>query len=505
MGIRWRGYGHPELYKMINAGPGAGASDPQTAYWGSLSSDLTEVDQTLNTKLNNMGASWEGQAAESAQSGLTPLAEWASDAETGSTVMQSSAQLQGEYISDARSSMPEPVQVTTPAPSGWQMATAAAGMLTGNPGPAAAVAAQSADHEAQETAQNEAEQKAVQTMQTYQSNSTWNRETLGTFVAPPDVVVATPAPRGGTGSAVQGPGSTTGSEAGGSQGTTASHLTIPTTNGGASSGGQLVPHGGGVSSPAGGQVPVGSGVSTPPATTTPSGLIPPTGGTPPFGGGAPTPGPTTVPPAGGNPGLNNPLLPAFNNTGTPEPPIGGGNGPLGNGANRGPNVGGRPPLNTGGGPIEENASNVARRGLPVRGGLPGGGPGGAFEPEATRGPSQFGRGPGGPGQFGRGVGGAAEYGRGVPGESAVGRGPGAAAAAGGRGAAAAEGSGRGAIGRGAIGRGGVNGPMGAGGRRGEGEDDDERFAPDYLLETEDVFGDDRRVVPGVIGETEPQE
>src|SRR5829696_5279234 len=97
---RWRGHGHPELY----------------------------------TKLKNIGASWEGQAAESAQSGLTPLAEWASDAETGSSVMQSSTELQADYVSDARASMPEPVPVTTPAPSGWQMATAGASMLTGNPG-----------------------------------------------------------------------------------------------------------------------------------------------------------------------------------------------------------------------------------------------------------------------------------------------------------------------------------------------------------------------------------
>jgi hypothetical protein len=47
--------------------------------------------------------------------------------------------------------------------------------------------------------------------------------------------------------------------------------------------------------------------------------------------------------------------------------------------------------------------------------------------------------------------------------------------------------------------------MGAGGRRADDEDDEERYAPDYLLETEDVFGDDRRVAPTVIGESTPQE
>jgi hypothetical protein len=126
-----------------------------------------------------------------------------------------------------------------------------------------------------------------------------------------------------------------------------------------------------------------------------------------------------------------------------------------------------------------NASDIARRAFPpVRGGLPGGGlpggggglPGGgngfAGGLDGERSPSQLGR-----GGF-----------SGVPGEGGVVRNaPGAAGAAG-------------------RGGNGVNGPMGPGGRREDGEDDDEHFAPDYLLETDDVFGDDRRVSPTVIGE-----
>jgi len=39
---------------------------------------------------------------------------------------------------------------------------------------------------------------------------------------------------------------------------------------------------------------------------------------------------------------------------------------------------------------------------------------------------------------------------------------------------------------------------GAGGANGD--EDDEHYSPDYLLETTDVFGDDRMVSPAVIGE-----
>jgi hypothetical protein len=54
----------------------------------------------------------------------------------------------------------------------------------------------------------------------------------------------------------------------------------------------------------------------------------------------------------------------------------------------------------------------------------------------------------------------------------------------------------------AAGRGGAGGPMG--GARGRGEDDHEHHRPEYLVETEDVFGDDRRVAPPVIGGLPPQ-
>ncbi|GAA1345073.1 hypothetical protein GCM10009660_35700 [Catellatospora bangladeshensis] len=43
--------------------------------------------------------------------------------------------------------------------------------------------------------------------------------------------------------------------------------------------------------------------------------------------------------------------------------------------------------------------------------------------------------------------------------------------------------------------------MGAGHGAGQGEDDVEHKTADYLVETDDVFGDDRLVAPPVIGET----
>jgi hypothetical protein len=460
---RWRGYEHPELYKMINEGPGAQASEPQTTYWTNLSKELTEVDTDLNTKLNSLGSRWEGTAAESAQAGLTPLAAWAGDAETGSSVMKVSSEDQAQFVSDARSNMPEPVKVTTPAPSGWQYAAAAIGGI----GPALAVAQQANDHEEQESAQNAAEQKAVQTMETYESSSTWNRDTLGTFVPPPDVVVSTPAPKGHatvtiiTATAVNrvnsGDPDGSGTVHSGTNGGPSGTVNTPHVNTGDPGGGLTGGSGGGGGAGGGGGGTVLPPTVNNPGTTNPSDVfVPPvTGG---GGGLPPMPTPNPLPPSPTPPGQN-PFLPGGPN---PFPSFGGGDSQFTNQLGQ-----------------NNNAGDIARRAMPLRpgptglpgegapfgrNGLPGGGGLGALDGERV--PSQLGRG----GVLG-----------GAPGEGGVVRsGPGAAGAAG-------------------RGGNGVNGPA-AGGRRAEDEEDQEHYSPDYLLEDDDVFGDDRKVSPTVIGE-----
>jgi hypothetical protein len=459
MTARWKGHGHPELYNMINAGPGAGASDAQTQYWASLTEELAAVDADLNKALGSLKASWSGSASDVANSSMTPLQLWASDAQSGSSVMRASSDLQAEYVSTARAEMPEPVVVTTPAPSGWQVLGAGAAALTGNPGPAAMVALQAADNEAQERAQDAAAQKAVDTMQTYESNSEWNRNTLGTFEAPPDVVIDTPPPRGdgtGTGATVGGWNGNAGNF--NSSNTTATgYITTPPAPGGGGGGTPApVPGGGGQTPPPGG-APVGT-LPRGTATGNNSGTDPSFGQPGPTPPPPPTPHPTPTPPTHGGPG-----------------PFPGGGGPYWNGGSDRT--------------YQPNPNNPFLTGDSSGRGGSGGNPLG-------------GRGPGAPG----GVGGLGGLPGGVDadGRSAaqLGRGGGAMGVLPGGGAEGVVGRGGTPGGAGTGGRGGAGmagGPMGAGGR-GAGDEDDEHFSPDYLLETTDVFGDERMVSPAVIGE-----
>ncbi|PWW50887.1 PPE domain-containing protein [Actinokineospora spheciospongiae] len=442
---RWEGYDHPTLFKMINSGPGPAASTAQTEYWSALTAELEQIDADLATKLSTMQATWEGGAADQAQTGLTPLQAWAADAQSGASLMRASTEYQADIVGRARAEMPEPVQVTTPAPSGWDKLAAGAALLTGNAGPAAGVLAQSQDHEAQEAAQDAASQKAVDTMDSYQSSTNFNTSTLGTFVPPPDVVISTPAPDGGVGHQVgyaisQATGGTGGSNGGTSA---ASYTPVQLTSG--TPGQYLAPTGGAspVHTPQfvpGGNPPAFTPVS---ASTTPAGYVPPTGG-----------------------GTHTPITP----NGLTGVPTGGGGLPSGD-ATRFPG-GIRPgltPTDAGlarGGPVAGQAAAqeaAARRGA-LAGGLGGSAP--AEGPARGGANSALGRG---------GVAGAGSF----SGDSLLGGRNGTAGAAGGK-----AGTGAGAM----------------GGGRGANADEEEDFEhASYLVETDDIFGDERHVAPGVLG------
>ncbi|MFJ5988114.1 PPE domain-containing protein [Lentzea sp. NPDC092896] len=416
---RFQGYGHPELYKMINSGPGVSASIPVEQGWKTIAATLAQIDADLHTGLSKMGADWESDASDAAQGALSPLAEWAGFAESGATTMESSARLQGEYIADARKKMPEVVPITTEKPG---LLDIAAGALTGPVG-MAHVVGQQVDHERQEAAADNAAAKAVQVMEDYQSDSRWNSSTLGDFPTPPQVVIDTPPPADtGTGSTRVGYTSTgPGGPSGTNTGTTNPSWTQPQTTT---------------------QQQVSTGWTPPPTdtthtswtqppTTTPT--PPPTYTPPPTNVPHPTPTPTPVP--GG---------PVFTRPGTGGPGGPGGPGRSGgSGGVRGGQLGGGKAF----GPMSGSLGSSGQAGSMKPGGMPGGMSGMGSGPEGMRG-------------------------------GAMGSGAGAGA-----GKAGAAGAGGG----------------GAHGQKGEGEDDIEHKAADYLVETDDVFGDERMVAPPVIG------
>lgn len=304
------------------------------------------------------------------------------------------------------------------------------------------------DQEIDEARAREAEARARELMVSYQNNTNSNLLAMPEFTPPPSL---------------QGNVDTSSGEQN-QVGTSSRQIPTTSTYSTGDRGSSLPDYGGGSKQ----QIPE---TKTDPVWQKP-GPVPPQnpGPVPP----TPTPTPSPSPIPNPNPGPIPPRMPLPN----PYP------GPTGPGGPGGPGSPQRTPTGPGGG--GGRVGGVGGGGFGGRGGLGAGGFGaggrGGFGPGGG-----FGAGAGG---FGPGAAG------GLAGEGAAGRGGfgpgGGAMGAGGVGGA-------GAVGRGAAGMG--MGAMGAGARGAHGGDDDkEHRRPDYLVETEDVFGDGQRVAPPVIGE-----
>lgn len=185
--MRWRGHKHETLYNWVNSGDGARAATPQLEYWEGLHRSLGDIGRRLSDSLNKIGASWEGQAGQSAQRGLTPMHQWAESAQQAAHMMRQSAQDQADHISTARAKMPEPVQKPGGGASSWPQEGANPPGHGKPANPAAAVAAHGKDFEGVERAAADSSERAVQVMNQYQGASEHNAGTLAQFSAPPDI------------------------------------------------------------------------------------------------------------------------------------------------------------------------------------------------------------------------------------------------------------------------------------------------------------------------------
>ncbi|GAB3433438.1 hypothetical protein [Actinophytocola sediminis] len=441
MCANYMSYGHPDLKTMVTDDVDPAVVGEMGDTWINAGNEMTLFQENVATAINNSEADWQGAAGNSARQFMADVGNWVGTAGQSAQLAGTQTNLQAESLSEAKRSMPEPVEFDAAA-ANQDLRT------TTNP---IEMVTKYANYMGQYNAQQEAHQQAAQVVGTYDMSLS-SASTMPAFTQPPtmagpggsdeisgiDRVGMQPGDGGGDGSG-NGSGGSFGSGSGsGSGGSGGGVPSIPSGGSGGSGGGS------GGSGGSGGGFGDGSGGN---GSTNPS-----------AGAELPGPGPGPFPfPPGGNP---------------PGNPPGGGNNPY---LPPGPM-----PIGPGGGP---GGGDLDRRGFGSgRGFGPGGGPGGGS----------------GPGGFGSGSG----SGSGAGGLGRGGMGPGGM---GGAGAMAAENAAmRGGPGGGGMGgRGGAGGGMGGmGGARGQGEDDDEHQRPSFLVEGDPdaVFGTDEITAPSVIGE-----
>ncbi|MFL6140383.1 MAG: PPE domain-containing protein [Labedaea sp.] len=447
LGQNWAFYSHQKLYDMVKTeATGASAVTDADQTWSEFTDVMGQSRGTIERLLNESGASWQGLASESMQSGVTPLMQWTDDARTAGAASNGSVQQVGEAFSFTSNAMPEPVPVTSTANSDFGGIPASFTHLFGG----------QTDQDRQERAAQQAKQRAVELMQGYSRNADSAASSVGTFVPPQRVTVGVPPAQTSDSSVsstsstiVTGPPAVPGRRPSGTAGPNpapGSDPRVPNTSNAPNPGSSVAPP---ISQPVQTTTPGSASPSTELPGTAP---LPPNDGPPKDSGHGPGTGP---PAAGFDPVTGLPLdprtgLPIDPRTGLPIDPKTGLLVDPKTGRLIHPTTG--RPMGTSPGPAEGGRGS---------GGVPGAG----------------GRSDGEPARGGRGVGGA------VPGEGER--------IAGGRGGVGMRG---GAAGSGAM------GPLGAGaGARGE--EDEEHYSPDYLHAYHDEFWDDiPPVAPPVIGE-----
>lgn len=186
----WDHYDHQTLYDRIHGNGGfflpdgagvSGASGAQEG-WGELATLMGRARDRTEAALNKAGAVWEGGASDAMRSGVSPLAQWAEDAQAASVASQSSIDLHVSAYSTAKNQMPEPVRVASTANGDYGGVPALFTHMLGG----------QTDQDKQEAAAQEAKAEAVRTMARYDTESATSRVTLGQFVPPSSFTVDVP-------------------------------------------------------------------------------------------------------------------------------------------------------------------------------------------------------------------------------------------------------------------------------------------------------------------------
>jgi hypothetical protein len=176
-GQNWSFYTHQKLYDMvITEARGASAVESAKDAWAEFAKLMEDSRADIEQALNDAGASWEGRAAESMTSGVTPLAQWADDASIAGGASGAGVRNIGELFAFVSKAMPEPVRPPDPT-------SIFAEVLEGQ-----------ADADQREREAQQARLRAIELMKGYSRNSEFAVSRLGTFVPPHSVTVAVASP-----------------------------------------------------------------------------------------------------------------------------------------------------------------------------------------------------------------------------------------------------------------------------------------------------------------------
>ncbi|HEX5812431.1 MAG TPA: PPE domain-containing protein [Pseudonocardia sp.] len=174
--VRWEGFSHEEIYSRVQQGPGRLASADAEAAWSTVESTIRTVDAQLTRAVRQIGAGWQGRAAEAVQGGMTVMSNWALDAAGDASLTKNGIGAQAEQAGRLRSAMPPP-------------RTAEWSRIVHEEVPGVGLMSSMGDLGALEEQMANDHAVAVDMMARYSSQSSDNQRLMNYWTQPPTVVV----------------------------------------------------------------------------------------------------------------------------------------------------------------------------------------------------------------------------------------------------------------------------------------------------------------------------
>ena len=178
-GINWLAISHEQLYKEIRSGQGVASARSAEAFYRKLRKEYEDARFDLAEGLKELGAAWEGLAADSAKANIGRFGPWTELAGSSAFSGTTSTVAQSEYYTRARDTMPEPRAVTAMPDNGAIQGIANFFGIT-------------TDRQLQEKAAHEAHLRAVDVMRSYAQNSKQTATGFPAFAPPPQVGLEVP-------------------------------------------------------------------------------------------------------------------------------------------------------------------------------------------------------------------------------------------------------------------------------------------------------------------------
>ena len=199
--VRWEGFSHEEIYSRVQQGPGPLASADAEAAWSTVESTIRTVDAQLTRAVKQIGAGWQGRAAEAVQGGMTVMSNWALDAAGDASLTKNGISAQAEQAGRLRSAMPPP-------------RTAEWNRIVQEEVPGVGLVSAMGDLGALEEQMADDHAVAVEMMNRYSSQSSDNQRLMNYWTQPPTVVVEAASARSTTSTAPLGAAGAVGARSG---------------------------------------------------------------------------------------------------------------------------------------------------------------------------------------------------------------------------------------------------------------------------------------------------